>query len=134
MGPAEEVIAVTFAADSGSPRLLFRYRQFVDVLSQPAGEIGLDGRRPPVSIWPAVYLASRRRWWPNRSRRCVISEYCTTRSATCGGMKRTPPLRPSTTSPGITVALPIDIGDIDAHHRRIQPCAGGQTPKWCEGS
>src|SRR5688572_21481785 len=63
-----------------------------------------------VSIWPGVYLPSRKRWCPNISLSRTISDVFTTLSNRCGGIKITPPSLPNTTSPGITVALPILVG------------------------
>lgn len=66
--------------------------------------------------------------------RSGISEYYTTCSAICAGMKSTSASRPNTTPPGITVAMPIRIGmpmPIIAEFNRA-PVA--TLPKGCEGS
>src|SRR5450759_1209656 len=87
-----------------------------------------------VSIWPAVYFFSRSRWWPKWSRNWVISEYCTTFSASCGGMNMTPPSLPRTTSPGNTVACPMRMGMLIPIMVEFIRSPAVRLLRWCDGS
>ena len=60
------------------------------------------------------------------SRSRVRSECCTTRLRELGGMKITPPLRPRTTSPGITSAWPMRVGPLMLTMVEFSRCAGRQ--------
>lgn len=70
----------------------------------------ISSRHTLTSISPLVYVPSARRSFPNSSRIMVSSEFSTTFTTSCGGMKTTPVGVPRTTSPGSTAAAPIAIG------------------------
>ena len=77
------------------------------------------------SIWPAVQTPARRRAWPNSSRRRVISDDWTTRSASCGGIKITAPVTPQDNIARHHRRSANPDGYIDPDHRGVEADAGG---------
>jgi len=81
----------------------------VEVLPQPVCEIALGGLRPLGIDLPGGVPPLAQPLMPDRFARGHFSPRYES-SAGCGGTKMTLPSRPSTASPGITLALPIRIG------------------------